>query len=205
MKNVLDPLDEDETVNWYVYVPDSYDPARPAGLMVYISPTSSGQMRADWEPVFDAENLIWISANQSGNRTPTKRRILLATLAPYLASETYKIDSDRVYISGFSGGGKAAGIASIHLAHLFKGAIFICGAELWSDVEPEHLSAAAANRYVFLTGSRDFNRALTKRVLGDYERAGLTNSTLIVVPGMAHTTPDEKHFREAILYLDRRE
>lgn len=203
VRSMLDPLDEDETVSWYVYVPDTYDPSRPAGLMVYISPTSSGQMRTDWEPVVDTENLIWISANQSGNRAPTKRRILLATLAPYLAAETYKIDPDRVYVSGFSGGGRAAGILSVNLADLFKGAIFICGAELWSDVQDEHLAAAAPNPYVFLTGSRDFNRALTKTVLGDYQRAGLVNSTLIVVPGMDHTTPNAEYFREAVLYLDR--
>ena len=59
------------------------------------------------------------------------------------------------------GGGKAAGIASLHLAELFKGAVFICGAEIWSDVEPEHYAMAEENRYVFVTGTRDFNRTLT--------------------------------------------
>lgn len=204
-ESMLEPLDVDETVTWRMYVPDTYDSSKPAGLMVYISPTPSGHMRSDWRPVMDSENLIWVSANRSGNRTPTRKRILLATMAPYIAFEKYEIDPDRVYLSGFSGGGKAAGIASIHLADLFKGAIFICGAELWSDVQPEQLLTAAPNRYVFVTGSRDFNRGLTKRIYRKYERAGLVNSKLMIIPGMAHNTPDAERFREAMLYLDRRE
>jgi len=203
--SMLDPLHDDETISWQMYVPETYDPSKPAGLMVYISPTSSGDIRGDWRPVFDAENLIWIGANRSGNKTRTNKRILFATLAPYLASESYEIDPDRVYLSGFSGGGKAAGLAAVHLAKLFKGAIFICGAESWSDVEPEQLLAAAPNRYVFVTGSRDFNNTLTRRVHRKFERAGLVNSRLMVISGMAHSTPDAEHFREAILYLDRRE
>ncbi len=204
-ESMLDPLDDDETITWRMYVPETYDSSEPAGLMVYISPTSSGRIRGDWRPVIDSENLIWISANQSGNRTRTNKRILLATLAPYLVSESYEIDSNRVYLSGFSGGGKAAGLASVHLAKLFKGAIFICGAESWSDVEPEQLLTAAPNRYVFVTGSRDFNNTLTRRVHRRFERAGLVNSKLMVISGMEHSTPDAHHFREAIRYLDRRE
>jgi poly(3-hydroxybutyrate) depolymerase len=187
-----------------MYVPRSYDPGRPAGLMVYISPTSSGQLRADWQPVMEEENLIWISANRSGNRRPTRKRILLASLAPYVAAQGHEIDPARVYLSGFSGGGKAAGIASIHLAGLFKGAVFICGAEMWSDVGSEHFAIAAENRYVFVTGTRDFNRMLTKEVHEEFGRAGLANTKLLVIPGMDHRTPDAEHFRESILYLDRR-
>lgn len=204
-ESMLDPLDDDEPISWRMYVPETYDSSKPAGLMVYISPTSSGEIQGDWRPVIDAENLIWIGANRSGNRTRTNKRILLATLAPYLASESYEIDPDRVYLSGFSGGGKAAGLASVHLARLFKGAIFICGAESWSDVEPEQLLTAAPNRYVFVTGSRDFNNTLTRRVHRKFERAGLVNSKLMVISGMEHSTPDAEHFREAMLYLDRRE
>lgn len=200
-----DALDPDETVSWSMYVPKSYNPEKPAGLIVYISPTESGQVQADWRQVLETENLIWISANSSGNKTPTKRRIFLASLAPYVAGASYGIDPGRVYLSGFSGGGKAAGIASIHLAQLFKGAIFICGAEIWRDISPTDFANAATNRYVFVTGTRDFNRVQVTRVHRRFGSVGLVNSRLIVVPGMDHRTPDSEYFREAVLYLDRRE
>jgi hypothetical protein len=201
----LDSYDRDDVLRWHIYVPESYNPNKPAGLMVYISPTPSGRIRPDWRPVLDQENLIWISATKSGNNTPTRERILLASLAPFVAADRYEIDPDRVYLSGFSGGGKAAGIASIHLAGLFKGAIFICGAEMWKDVEAAHIATAAPNRYVFLTGSRDFNRTLSRETYKAYSRAGLSNLKLMVIRGMGHTTPDADHFREAIRYLDQRE
>jgi predicted peptidase len=200
-EDALYPLGDDETVTWRVHVPRSYHPDTPAGLVVYISPTASGQLRSDWQPVLEEYNLIWVSAHESGNRTPTKRRILYATLAPYVAADMYEIDPERVYLSGFSGGGKAAGIASISLARLFKGAIFICGAELWPDTRRQHYAAAASNRYVFVSGSRDFNRELTTATYRKYVRAGLTNSRLMIIPGMDHRTPSAKHFREAIHFL----
>ena len=159
-------------------------------------------MPIGWKPVFDEQNLILISADQSGNGTRTKTRMMLAALAPYVAAERYKIDPGRIYVSGFSGGGKVASIASIQFANLFSGAIYICGVEFWPKVSPALLSLAKSHRYVFVTGSDDFNRQLTRRIYGRYERAGMANIDLITVPGMAHSTPGEEHFREAMRYLD---
>lgn len=205
MESMSEILDADDTITWQMYVPDSYDPNEPAGVLVYISPTAHGGMPKGWMPVFDSENLILISADQSGNATRTKKRMLLAALAPYVVSERYEIDPERVYVSGFSGGGKVASIASIQFASLFNGAIYICGAEFWSNVAPTLLSLAMSNRYVFITGRRDFNRELTRNIYAKYKRAGVANIDLITVPNMAHSTPGETHFREAILFLDQRE
>jgi hypothetical protein len=205
LESMSDILDADKRITWQVYVPDSYDPNKPAGLMVYISPTRQGHMPKGWQSVFGEENLIFISADQSGNRTPTERRMLFAALAPYVVAENFEIDADRIYVSGFSGGGKAASIAAIHFSDLFTGAIYICGAEFLSDFSPTRLTRAMSNRYVFLTGGRDFNRGLTRNIYGEYERAGLVNIILMSIPGMGHDTPDRAHFQEAINYLDQRE
>ena len=161
-------------------------------------------MPSGWQPVFDEQNLIFMSANQSGNRTPTKRRITFAALAPYVLSGRYEIDPGRVYVSGFSGGGKAASIAAISFANLFRGAIYICGAEFWDSVSPTLFSTAKSNRYVFLTGGRDFNRTLTGHIYAEYERAGMVNINLLSIPSMGHDTPNREHFEEAIRFLDER-
>lgn len=198
-------IDANQGITWQVYVPDSYDPNKPAGLLVYVSPTELGQMPSGWQPLFDEENLIWISANRSGNTTRTKKRLLYAALAPYALSDRYEIDPDRIYVSGFSGGGKVASIASIHFANLFTGAIYICGTEFRSDVSPTLLSMARSHRYVFLTGGKDFNRSLTGRIYEKYKRAGMVNINLMTIPGMGHETPNRERFRDAIHYLDLRE
>lgn len=204
LESMSDVVDADKEITWQVYVPDSYDPNNPAGLMVYISPTRKGYMPSGWLPVIEQENLIFVSADRSGNRTPTKRRLFFAALAPYVLADDFKIDADRIYVSGFSGGGKAASIAAIHFSDLFTGAIYICGVEFLSDFTPAMLARAIPNRYVFLTGGRDFNRTLTGDIYARYERAGLANIHLMSIPSMGHDTPDRAHFQEAVDYLDQR-
>lgn len=200
-----DAVSADGNVTWMMYVPDSYDPSLPAGLMVYISPVGRGFLPRGWQDTLDDSNLIWIAANQSGNDAPTERRMLLAVLGTQIASALYSIDPDRVYLSGFSGGGKTAGLVAIHFANLFKGAIYICGAEFWTNDPPALMSQVLQNRYVFLTGDEDFNRTLTRRVYNRYERAGVPNINLIIVPGMAHSNPGGRDLDRAIRFLDERE
>jgi predicted peptidase len=173
--------------------------------MVYVSPSQKGWMPRSWQPVFDDENLIWISANSSGNEEIVAKRMLYAVLAPQIAAVSYKIDPARVYLSGFSGGGKVAGMVAVNFANIFKGAIYICGAEYWIDDPPKLFSEVKNNRYVFLTGSEDFNRDLTYKIYRKYKSAGVSNIELINVPQMTHSNPDTRYFLKAINYLDQRE
>ena len=201
-ESLTDTFRENKEFTWYVYVPESYDPEKPAGLLVYISPIPQGYMPKEWKSVVDQQNLIVISAHNSGNHTRTKRRMLLAIVAPYVVFENYAIDTDRVYLSGFSGGGKVASVTAVNFPTLFDGAIFICGAEAWSNVDEEKLARANENRFVFVTGTRDFNRLQTKKMQRKFFDAGMTNSMLLNVPNMGHSTPGEDSFRDAILFLD---
>ena len=194
----------DEEITWKMYVPETYDPNHPAGLLVYVSPTPKGSIPRKWRPVVKEENLVWISANRSGNNIHTSRRMLYAVLGPRVAARKYQIDSDRIYLSGFSGGGKVASMVAIDFAALFKGAIYICGTVHWTNHPPKLFEQIKTNRYVFLSGDEDFNRALTHSIYRKYQEAGLRNIKLMIIPGMQHSTPDSRDFRKAINYLDQR-
>ncbi len=198
-------MDINEDITWKMYVPKSYDPSVPAGLMVYISPSDKGWIPKRWQSVFNDENLIWISANASGNEVIVAKRMIYAVLAPEIAAANYAIDTDRIYLSGFSGGGKVSGIVAINFANLFRGAIYICGAEYWLEDPPSLFSHVENNRYVFLTGTADFNQDLTRKIYRKYQSAGLENVELINVPRMAHKNPDTRYFLKAINFLDQRE
>ena len=202
---VAEFMDVDSEVTWQMYVPESYDPTRPAGLMVYISPTDKGWLPRRWQPVIDDSNLIWIAAHESGNEEIVARRMLYAVLGPQIVRSMYFIDPDRVYLSGFSGGGKVSGMVAINFANVFRGAIYICGAEHWIEDPPEHFSHVERNRYVFLTGSNDFNRDLTSRIFRKYEAAGLSNIEFIKVPRMGHSNPPTRYFQKAVDFLDQRD
>ena len=119
----------DEAIEWELYVPETYDPGNPAGLMVYISPSVAGKIPEQWKAVMAASNLIWIGANSSGNRTRVSRRATYAIFAPTVVARHYRVDASRVYVSGFSGGGRVASMVAPQYPQIFKGAIFICGVE----------------------------------------------------------------------------
>jgi predicted esterase len=195
-------LDPHEINEWAVYVPESYDPESPAGLLVFISPGDSGRMPGRYRQVLDDNNLIWIGANQSGNQVLVGRRISLALLATVIADSKYRIDASRVYVSGFSGGGRTASMLAPEYAQLFTGAIYICGADFWDRRKPKQLDRVRDNRYVFLTGSKDFNRSETRRVHRAYRRADVDNVMLLEVAGMDHRMPPPEDLAQAITFLD---
>jgi dienelactone hydrolase len=200
-ESVVEP---DEAIEWELYVPESYTPERPPGLLVYVSPTDSGRLPEGWQVVLDAANVVWIGANRSGNRVRVARRATYAMVAPAVAARDYRIDSSRVYISGFSGGGRVASMIAPDYPHVFRGALYICGVNPWDDRDPERADAVQANRYVFLTGRKDFNRGETRSVHRAYRRAGVENALLMDIPGMDHSLPSPEKLAEALDYLDQR-
>lgn len=204
LESVAEVIGADEKITWKMYVPETYDKDKPAGLMVYISPTTRGTLPRGWRTAMDDENLIWISANRSGNNIQTAKRMLYAVLAPQIAASEYAIDGDRIYLSGFSGGGKVASMVAIDFANLFKGAIYIGGAEFWQPDPPAQIEQVRKNRYVFVSGQQDFNLGLTREIHRRYQEAGLGNLELMIVPGMPHSTPGTRDIRAAIDFLDQR-
>ena len=150
----------------------------------------------------DEHNLIWISANESGNRALVPRRVLLSILAISAAQQTYAVDAERVYISGFSGGGKVASMVATDYAETFKGGIFICGVEFWQGERPRYFDYIKSNHYVFLTGDHDQALEPTKRVFRAYRKAGIESTKLMVIRNMGHSTPKNHDLAKAIAFLD---
>ena len=193
-----------EPITWEIYVPDSYQPENPAGLIIYISPSMSGQIPPRWKSVMDKYNVIWIAANRSGNRVVVGRRAAFALVAPTLAAAHYEIDRERIYLSGFSGGGKMAGMLAADYPHLFRGAIYNCGINSLDKHPSRQFELFKQNHYVFVTGTRDHALEQTRKVHSQYLKSGVANSKLMVIRNMAHENPSGFEFGEAIQYLDSR-
>ena len=201
-ENLQSVIASDEEILWRIYIPKSYSIDSPAGVVVYVSPGRSGAIPRRWASVMDDHNLIWIGANQSGNRVLASRRVLKAILGLEVVRQRYTIDEGRIYIAGFSGGGKVASMIATDFATTFVGGIFICGVEPWKADEPPNIEAIRSNRYVFLTGERDQALESTKRVYRGYRAAGVPNIKLIVVRGMGHSNPPRNEFTKAIEFLE---
>jgi poly(3-hydroxybutyrate) depolymerase len=201
LESVLSP---DEPITWQLYVPVGYQPEKPAGLMVYISPRPSGRIPRGWDKVMDDQNMIWIGANGAGNDVKVVARAVFAMVARTVASSKYSIDPERVYLSGFSGGAKVAGIVAADHPQWFKGAIYMAGARFWDDRTPKLLELVKHNHYVFLVGSMDQARQPTRKVYKQYLSSGVDNSKLMLINNLGHRRPNVRYFNEAIQYLDSR-
>ena len=203
-RNISAVLPPEVTVTWEVVVPEGYDPARPAGLLVYISPSDSGQLPRGWGMLLEERNLIWVAANRSGNRQYVARRIALAVLATGALAGTYAIDPARVYLSGYSGGARVAGLLAPSYPAVFRGALYIGGAELWDQPDgPPHPQAMRRNRYAFLVGSDDdVNRATARRIQDAYLAAGISDTEMIIARRTGHAIPGLRYVAAALDFLD---
>ncbi len=197
-------IDVDQTNKWEITVPENYDPANPPGVIVYISPQDTIKIPSGWLDVTDKMNLIWIAALKSGNKVPANERMVKAMLPLAVIQSNYKINPERVYITGFSGGGRVASLAATYYPGIFKGAIYNCGANFWNQENPEQIEQIKQNRFVFLTGSQDFNLNDTKNIYAKYKKAGAKNIKLMVVNRMGHANPKRRKFAQALEYLDER-
>lgn len=192
----------DEVIQWEVFVPDSYSPERPAGLLVYVSPSDSGKLPRGWRNLLSEHNLVWVAANASGNRVAVARRMAYAVFAPAVLGERYAVDEARVFLAGFSGGARVSGLLAAQYPSLYRGAIYIGGAEPWESETPTaNLERMRDNRYVFLVGSEDANRAVARSVQSDYEAAGITASRTIVIRRTGHVLPGSRHMHSALEFL----
>ena len=201
-ENLQSVIAPDEQIVWQAYVPQTYSADSPPGVIVYVSPGHSAALPRGWDSVLDEHNLIWIGANKSGNRVAVPRRKLKAILGLDALRKQYAIDDTRIYLAGFSGGGKVASMMATELPAVFAGGIFICGViDLGSD-EPRHIEAIRSNRYVFLTGESDQALWSTRRAYRSYEEARVPDIKLIIVRGMGHSNPPRREFGKAIEFLE---
>ena len=205
-----------------VYVPEDYQPDTPYGLFVWISPTESGAVpQPGMKAILDKHRLIWIGANNAGNsRVPFWHRFGLALDAAENMKRRYRIDDGRIYVGGFSGGGRSASVVAIGFPEVFQGGLYAMGCNYFRRIPVantpgkyySHFQEPTAqilhtvmnrNRYVFFTGSGDFNRDETKATYDRYLGDGFKHVTYIETPGLDHRLPaDVNWFEESVVFLD---
>lgn len=191
-------------LSWEVFVPDSYNPSQPAGILTYINSANRGNLPRSYKELLKKHNLIAIGANTGGNEIWTYWRQILAISAVHKIKEKYKVDEDRIFITGTSGGGRVTSLLAIAKPEIFKGAIYLIGCNRWGkEVSPQAIKLAKKNYFVFITGTKDFNLEDTKGVHRYYKENGFKDNTkLIIVEGMKHSNPPANEFDSALKFLD---
>lgn len=224
---VPDKEDDNKPFTYNVVVPEDYDPAQPAGVMVYINSSNVGRIPIGYPAVYAERNMIVIAANGSGNEVNSILRQSLAVHAVELINRRYAIDEQRVYLTGNSGGGRAASTLMYYRSDLFKGACPMAGCTALAFIPfpsypgdnyppgsiqgglnkaPSRAAlqqAARYGRYVIMTGEKDYNRGQCEATAEHLEKSGFAHVLLIVEPGRGHQNNTPEYVAQAIAFMDQ--
>lgn len=173
-------LETNEQITWKVYVPETYDPLKPVGLLVYFNNRDQSYISENWEQLFENENLIWVSPmidHRSFKAVEHGKWSLMGVLASLHIQQEYNIDTNRVFVAGHGIGGVTASQAVVQYASIYKGGIIIsCGPDVWDRQPPVQVEQMKNSRYYFLSGDEGFAKSKMYRVVKKYKSDGITNA-----------------------------
>ena len=112
-----------------VYIP-SHPPTRGYGLLVFVPARENAMLPRGWAPILDRSGVIFVSTANSGNEANIlDRRDPLALLAAHNIMQRFRVDPERIYIGGFSGGSRVALRLALGYPDLFRGVFLNAGSD----------------------------------------------------------------------------
>ena len=197
--------DYDSTKQTYeLYVPKTKapQPKAPQPVVIFISPSNTAMGWKHWEHVCRLQGIIFAGPHQAGNNCPMPRRVRIVMDVLDDVRRRFKVDSDRTYIAGFSGGGRIACSIAFALPEYFGGVIPVCAA---GDLRRESwLSQRVIDRLsvALLTGEGDFNRGEVQRFRGPMLAELGVRTKVWAYPGLGHGVPSGQSLVEVHKWLD---
>jgi hypothetical protein len=210
-----------------VYVPPAYTGDKPFGLLVFVNPHPSGRPPRQYLGPIEKHRLIYVSPNKIGNDRIFRNRMGLAIDAVVNMKARYKIDPERVYVSGISGGGRISSMLGFCYPDVFSGGIYIIGCNSYRTVQsteqkvpetgkfgyffpsfkppapPLFKLARTHSRHVLITADFDGNREQTWLYYQGFVADKFEHVTYYQVPGLGHQAPDGDWFDAALDFLDQ--
>ena len=191
-----------------IYLPAGCSPERPCGALVWVSPGPFGGARLErWREALERQRLVWIGANQAGNSMARWTRLGLALDAAHQVVRLFPVDPARLFVAGYSGGGRVSSILALNYPEVFAGGGFVMGCDFYKPLpvpdrpgsiwppsfkKPQRAAlerAKRSSRLVFLTGERDFNRVQTRDAAAAYRAEGFRQVDYLEFPGISHYGP----------------
>lgn len=219
----LDPASE----RYLLYVPTGYTGSESYGLIAFTdSEDQITRLPAGWQSILDSRKYIFVAAQNAGNDQARGRRLGLAVLGVMKVIEKYRVDSNRVYAAGFSGGARMAGLLGFYQSDIFRGTLQNSGADFYKPVplvesksrldtagQPYGLLAGSATseeieqarnvRFVLITGTNDFRRGNILDIFhGGFERNGF-QVKLFDIRELGHEICDGDTLSRALDFLEK--
>lgn len=202
---------------FHIRLPEGFNPDEPTGVLVWISPTESGKIPEVLGDACDRIGLVAIGVDNNGNRREITDRLQNHLDSIETLAQHARIDRQRIYLTGMSGGGRCSGILLLAFPDVFAGAVPIVGLDTYHDAPtgkgrqywPRGLGKPAGKwlrilrdrRIRSITGSADFNEPEMVLRTEMLSADGL-EAQIDVIEGMGHTMPSAVQFEEALVWVD---
>lgn len=172
--------------SYALYLPSTYSPSRKWPLLAAFDPGARGNAPVEhFKEAAERYGYIVCGSNTSRNGplppTAEAAKAMLGDVAT-----RFSIDDKRVYLTGFSGGARAAAAIAVWLSGSVAGVIG-CGAGLATSIEP-----SASLPFVFFgtVGSEDFNYPEMKQLDRALATAGLAHRIEVFDGGHSWAPPE---------------
>lgn len=193
----------DSTAQKYeLYVPENLDKRKPAPVVIFISAGDSPAGWSQWQTVCKKAGVIFASPFGAGNNTPAPRRAHIVLDVLDDIARRHKIDPDRTYLGGFSGGSRIACGIVFALPEYFGGVVPVCGAEKLRDDSWLRQRVTDRISVALVTGETDFNRAEVENLRETMLTTVGVRTKRWTVPGMGHGVPDANTLGPAFAWLE---
>jgi hypothetical protein len=193
--------------HFLLFVPPG-TPRRTEGhaLLVFVPPWPNAQLPREWLGPLERHDVIFVSADNSGNEAnPLDRRVPLALLAYENVRRQYPVDAGRVFIGGFSGGSRIALRMLVGYADVFRGALLNAGSDPLGGRDVPLPAADALQdlqrnaRLIYVTGENDGPHLIddmqSRRSL---DRWCIFNAVTLSEPRRAHEPADASAMSRAL-------
>ncbi|MCA9304461.1 MAG: hypothetical protein KC996_10090 [Phycisphaerales bacterium] len=200
-----------------VRLPKGFDPDAPSGILIWICPGDDGRPPRIFESICDELGLICVGIDHNGNTRPLTDRLQNHLDSIETLASRYRIDRERVYLTGMSGGGRCSGILQCSFPEIFAGAVPIVGLDSYHNAptgegkkywparigkpSPRWFSLLKERRIAAITGSVDFNEP-EMQIRQDLMTKDGLQVRLDVIEGMGHAMPTSEQFAEALRWVD---
>ncbi len=191
-----------------IWVPKDYDGTKPYGLLVsMIHAQSANQLpRPEFAKALERHHLLWAGFDPYNGIfdgfEDTHEAFALAVVWDLLGR--YALDRSRVYLAGFSWGGRLTGEIVPKQPQVFRGGIAIGGCFTKSQrVTPALEWGRERITMVLVTGDYDYNRLETYNGYSALASLGYRSCYFLQEPLRGHTVLSAENFEKALRLLDQ--
>lgn len=193
---------ESTAQKYELYVPENLDKRKPAPVVIFISAGDSPAGWSQWQAVCKKAGAIFASPFGAGNNTPAPRRAHIVLDVLDDIARRHKIDPDRTYLGGFSGGSRIACGIVFALPEYFGGVVPVCGAEKLRDDSWLRQRVTDRISVALVTGETDFNRAELENLRETMFTTVGVRTKRWTVPGLGHGVPDANTLGPVFAWLE---